>query len=150
MILVLIMLIVFSKHFLQVAIVCVYVHAFPRHRADTSWQNCPNAQAHLAFICDKYQNFTSWHHMREFFLQPHLGLNNIQVKKSSPCFNKMLKLIYSSYRYCHVDVVKHLQVFYHSQLSRAMRKPMFWFPTRSDTNQAVQLQKMARGLKFRI
>ena len=24
------------------------------------------------------------------------------------------------------------------------------FPTRSDTNQAVQLQKMARGLKFRI
>ena len=27
---------------------------------------------------------------------------------------------------------------------------MFWFPTRSDTNQAVQLQKMARGLKFRI
>ena len=31
-----------------------------------------------------------------------------------------------------------------------MRKPMFWFPTRSDTNQAVQLQKMIRGLKFRI
>ena len=31
-----------------------------------------------------------------------------------------------------------------------MRKPMFWFPTMSDTNQAVQLQKMARGLKFRI
>ena len=33
---------------------------------------------------------------------------------------------------------------------RAMRKPTFWFPTWSDTNQAVQLQKMARGLKFRI
>ena len=31
-----------------------------------------------------------------------------------------------------------------------MRKPTFKFPTRSDTNQAVQLQKMARGLKFRI
>ena len=31
-----------------------------------------------------------------------------------------------------------------------MRKPMFWYPTWSDTNQAVQLQKMARGLKFRI
>ena len=33
-----------------------------------------------------------------------------------------------------------------------MRKPTFWFPTRSDTNQAVQLQllRMARGLKFRI
>ena len=31
-----------------------------------------------------------------------------------------------------------------------MRKLTFWFPTWSDTNQAVQLQKMASGLKFRI
>ena len=31
-----------------------------------------------------------------------------------------------------------------------MRKPMFWFPTWSDTNQTVQLQKMARGLKIQI
>ena len=31
-----------------------------------------------------------------------------------------------------------------------MRKQTFWFPTWSDTNQTVQLQKMARGLKFRI
>ena len=31
-----------------------------------------------------------------------------------------------------------------------MRKTTFWFPTRSDTNQAVQSQKMARSLKFRI
>ena len=31
-----------------------------------------------------------------------------------------------------------------------MKNPMFWFPTWSDTNQAVQLKKMARGLKFRI
>ena len=31
-----------------------------------------------------------------------------------------------------------------------MRKPTFWFPTWSYTNWAVQLQKMARGLKFRI
>ena len=29
-----------------------------------------------------------------------------------------------------------------------MRKPTFWFLTWSDTNQAVQLQKMARGLNF--
>ena len=36
------------------------------------------------------------------------------------------------------------------QLSRVMRKPTIWFPSWSDTNQAVQLQKMARGLKFRI
>ena len=31
-----------------------------------------------------------------------------------------------------------------------MRKPVFGFPTRSDTNRAVQPQKMDRGLKFRI
>ena len=30
-----------------------------------------------------------------------------------------------------------------------MRKPTFWFPTWSDTNQAVQLKEMARSLKFR-
>ena len=35
-------------------------------------------------------------------------------------------------------------------MSRIMRKPTFWFPTWSDTNRAVQLQKMARVLKFRI
>ena len=29
-----------------------------------------------------------------------------------------------------------------------MRKPTFWFSTRSDTNRAVQSHKMARGLKF--
>ena len=37
-----------------------------------------------------------------------------------------------------------------SNMSRIMMKPMFWFPTWSDTNQAVQQQKMARGLKFQI
>ena len=31
-----------------------------------------------------------------------------------------------------------------------MRKPTFWFLTRSDTNRAVQSQKMAGGLKFRF
>ena len=31
-----------------------------------------------------------------------------------------------------------------------MRKQTFWVPTWSDTNQAVQLQMMARGLKFQI
>ena len=35
-------------------------------------------------------------------------------------------------------------------LSRVMKKPTFWFPTWSDTNQAVQLQKIDRGLKFRV
>ena len=36
------------------------------------------------------------------------------------------------------------------QISLVGRKPTFWFPTWSNTNQAVQLQKMARGWKFRI
>ena len=35
-------------------------------------------------------------------------------------------------------------------MSLVLRKPVFGFPTRSDTNQAVQPQKMARGLKFQI
>ena len=35
-------------------------------------------------------------------------------------------------------------------MSSVKRKPTFWFPTWSDTNQAMQSQKMTRGLKFRI
>ena len=35
-------------------------------------------------------------------------------------------------------------------LSLVVRKPVLGVSTRSDTNQAIQLQKMARGLKFRI
>ena len=35
-------------------------------------------------------------------------------------------------------------------MSLCVRKPTIWVPTRSDTNQAVQSQKMARGLKFCI
>ena len=31
-----------------------------------------------------------------------------------------------------------------------MRKPTFWFPTWSDTIQAVEIQKMARGMKLWI
>ena len=37
-----------------------------------------------------------------------------------------------------------------NELSRDMRKPTMWFLTRSDTNQAVQPIRMARGLKFYI
>ena len=35
-------------------------------------------------------------------------------------------------------------------LSRLVGKPTMWFPNRSNTNQPVQSQKMARGLKFQI
>ena len=37
----------------------------------------------------------------------------------------------------------------HSYLSLVVRKPVFGFPTRSNTNQAVQPHKIARCLKFR-
>ena len=35
-------------------------------------------------------------------------------------------------------------------MSLCVRKPTIWVPTRSDTNRAVQLQKMVRGWKFWI
>ena len=72
---------------------------------------------------------------------------------------------------CYLLSLQQLDVFVYciANLSRVMRKPTFWFPTWSDTNQTVQLQKkssgfptrshtnwavqsqkMTRGLKFRI
>ena len=36
------------------------------------------------------------------------------------------------------------------QRSRLVGKPKMWFPNRSDTNRAVQAQKMSRSLKFCI
>ena len=38
----------------------------------------------------------------------------------------------------------------HRGMSRLVGKPTMWFPNRSDTNQAVQAQKMARDWKFWI
>ena len=38
--------------------------------------------------------------------------------------------------------------FFLSYKSLCLRKPTIWFPTRSDTNRAVQSQKMVRGWKF--
>ena len=39
---------------------------------------------------------------------------------------------------------------YHNYEPRCEETGLRWFPTRSDTNQAVQPQKIARALKFRI
>ena len=41
---------------------------------------------------------------------------------------------------CHAHVIRHM--------SRNMRKPTFWFQTRSDTNRAAQPLELIRGLKF--
>ena len=43
-----------------------------------------------------------------------------------------------------------ISLYQKAYMSCVMRKPTFWFPTWSDTNLAVQPQKMARGLTFRI
>ena len=53
----------------------------------------------------------------------------------------------SVYTYTLQIPVKH-NVTTHHYLSRDIRKPTMWFPNRSDKNQAVQAQKMARSLKF--
>ena len=51
----------------------------------------------------------------------------------------------------HVFVIKkNYTVSKDQYLSFVVRKPVFEFPTRSDTNRAVQPQKMAGGFKFRI
>ena len=44
----------------------------------------------------------------------------------------------------------HEHYVYKSKISRVMTKPVLGFPTRSDTNRAVQPQKLVRGSKFRI
>ena len=49
-----------------------------------------------------------------------------------------------------VNIASTAKIDTYQHMSGIMRKPTFWFPTWSDTNQAVQSQKMARGLKFRI
>ena len=48
----------------------------------------------------------------------------------------------------HDMIVERVGVLHH--LSCYPRKPVFGFPTRSDTNQPVQPQKKARSLKIRI
>ena len=43
-----------------------------------------------------------------------------------------------------------IEIYHIPYLSRDTRKPVFGFPTRSDTNGPVQQKKMAGSLKFRI
>ena len=62
-------------------------------------------------------------------------------------YHKLLRLLC---RFALVYFVTKHTINITRHLSCVMRKPTFWFPTWSDTNQAGQLQKMARGLKFWI
>ena len=56
----------------------------------------------------------------------------------------------ASVKQIYIDLIVKRSVIENEQVSRFVRKPTFWFPIWSDTNQAIRLQKMARGLKFRI
>ena len=49
-----------------------------------------------------------------------------------------------------INMKWHVGISQRPHMSLVMRKPTFWFLTWSYTNQTVQPQKMARGLKFRI
>ena len=61
-------------------------------------------------------------------------------------------LFYEAVRKNNSYIIKYSDAHFHNcssynhYMSRNMRKPTMW--TRSDTNQAVQLLDMARGLKF--
>ena len=48
--------------------------------------------------------------------------------------------------YCFVDVINTIDYYYEPR----RKKPVFGFPTRSDTNRLVQSQKQTRSLEFRI
>ena len=49
-----------------------------------------------------------------------------------------------------INLGKCPRMFYAIMMSLVLRKPVFGVSTRSDTNRAVQLQKWARDLKFRM
>ena len=47
-------------------------------------------------------------------------------------------------------LIFHHECVRNAELSHLVGKQTMWFPNRSDTNWAVQAQKMARSLKFQI
>ena len=65
--------------------------------------------------------------------------------KCTVCISFSVKYIYNM-----IAIVVHWLLYLRAKKRRFMRTTMFWFPTWSVTNQAVLLQKMARGLKFRF
>ena len=84
--------------------------------------------------------------------------NEAQINLSKQCTHSTDWTARSSvYTVCHficmittIFWMSEFTITYIHQMSPDVRKSTFWFPTRSNTNQAVQLWKMARGLKFRI
>ena len=74
-------------------------------------------------------------------------VNNVNCSLS--CY--LVILMYKKKKMFSVEAeVNSLFVHTQLQLSLVVRKQVLGVPTRSDTNRAVQLQKIARGLKFPI
>ena len=77
-----------------------------------------------------------------------LGNSQVSVNRT---IGPTLVLVICQIKYLCIDVSVCGSVYdVEIVMSRVVRKPPFWFPTWSDTNQAIQSQKMARSLKFWI
>ena len=76
------------------------------------------------------------------------------LKKQEACsifrINALIFAIVVCTLVCEKQIFSCHSSFLHFYMSHVVRKPTFWFSTWSDTNQVVQLQKVARGLKFRF
>ena len=110
---------------------------------------------------------------RDLYVSFNVTLQTVDVRKARKIVMKSEIVLNTTYK----THIKHVRIFDHEKIakllshsiyysktgskeqmaygskhymSRVMRKPTFWFSTWSDTNQAVQLQKIARGLKYRI
>ena len=76
---------------------------------------------------------------------------NVNNKLCSSFSDRQVKAkFYQSLYYLLLDLLLPKAELVSNNLSRIMRKPTFWYPTWSDTNQAVQPHQIARGLKFQI
>ena len=67
---------------------------------------------------------------------------NLEVLGSIPAGPDQIKSLINAYLGGAIYIAAHL--------SHLMGKPTMWFPNRSNTNRAVQAQKRAKSLKFRI
>ena len=67
---------------------------------------------------------------------------------------RLERLLYGQVFHCPLnyttDIIHMLCKGRRNYMSLSVRKPTIWVPTGSDTNQAVQSQKMDRGWKFQI
>ena len=77
-----------------------------------------------------------------------LLLDKYELMKMADALEYSIKLIFRQARA--PDQIRQLSTCVDLKLSLCMRKPTIWVPTRSDTNPAVQSQKMVRGGKFWI